>query len=89
LLDEVEELVKSGIKVYSCYEAGACGYRYHRELIKRGADNNLAVVPRRLENHYFNRQKADRLDARALLNNFESYLRRHCNAMIIVALPAT
>jgi hypothetical protein len=39
LLDKVEEWAKAGIKVYSCYEADACGYWYHRELIKRGALN--------------------------------------------------
>jgi hypothetical protein len=44
LLDKVEEWVKAGIKVYSCYEAGACGYWYHRELIKRGAVN-FVVAP--------------------------------------------
>ena len=26
LLNQVEEWVKAGITVYSCYEAGACGY---------------------------------------------------------------
>ena len=34
LLDKVEEWVKAGSKVYSCYEAGPCGYWYHRELTK-------------------------------------------------------
>jgi hypothetical protein len=38
LLNQVEEWVKAGIKVYSCYEAGACGYWYHRE----GSGANLA-----------------------------------------------
>jgi transposase len=87
LLDQVEEWVKAGIKVYSCYEAGACGYWYHRELIKRGAVN-FVVVPRRLENQYSKRQKTDRLDARALLNNLESYLRGNRHAMSIVAVPS-
>src|SRR5689334_14464905 len=41
LLNQVEEWVRAGIKVYSCYEAGACGYWYHRELIKCGAVNQL------------------------------------------------
>jgi transposase len=86
LLDQVEEWVKSGIKVYSCYEAGVCGYWYHRELIKRGA-LNFVVVPRRLESQYSKRQKTDRLDARSLLNNLESYLRGNRNAMSIVAVP--
>ena len=39
LLDKVEEWVKAGSKVYSCYEAGPCGYWYHRELTKLGAVN--------------------------------------------------
>ena len=31
LLAQVEHWVQAGIKVYSCYEAGACGYWYHRD----------------------------------------------------------
>ena len=31
LLAQVEAWVQAGIKVYSCYEAGACGYWFHRE----------------------------------------------------------
>ena len=87
LLDQVEEWVKLGIKVYSCYEAGACGYWYHRELIKRGVVN-FVVVPRRLENQYAKRQKTDRLDARTLLDNLDSYLRGNRDAMSIVAVPS-
>ena len=87
LLDKVEEWVKAGIKVYSCYEAGACGYWYHRELIKRGAVN-FVVAPRPLENQRSKHQKTDRLDARALLDNLESYLRGNRDAMSIVAVPS-
>lgn len=65
LLDQVEEWNKTGIKIYSCYEAGACGYWYHRELVKRGVVNYV-VAPRPLENHRRKRQKTDRLDARSL-----------------------
>jgi transposase len=87
LLHQVEEWVKSGIKVYSCYEAGACGYWYHRELIKCGA-LNYVVVPRVLEHQRSKHQKTDRLDARALLDNLESYLRGNHHAMSIVAVPS-
>ena len=87
LLSQVEEWVKAGIKVYSCYEAGACGYWYHRALIKCGAVNYV-VVPRPLENQRSKHQKTDRLDARALLDNLESYLRGNRNAMSIVAVPS-
>jgi hypothetical protein len=50
LLDQIKSRVNAGIKVYGCYdcEAGACGYWFHRELIKAGAV--FVVVPRPLEN---------------------------------------
>ena len=60
LLDKVEEWVKAGIKVYSCSEAGACGYWYHRELTKCLAVNYV-VAPRALENQHRKHQKTDRL----------------------------
>jgi transposase len=87
LLDQVETWVKAGIQVYSCYEAGACGYWYHRELVQRGAVN-FVVAPRPLANQRAKRQKTDRLDARALLDNLESYLRGNRAAMGIVAVPS-
>src|SRR6201987_1922189 len=87
LLDKVEEWVKAGSKVYSCYEAGPCGYWYHRELTERGAVNYV-VAPIPLQNQRSKRQKTDRLDARALLDNLESYLRSNRNAMSIVAAPS-
>jgi transposase len=87
LLHEVQGWVKEGIKVYSCYEAGACGYWYHRELIQCGAINYV-VAPRVLENQRAKQQKTDRLDARALLDNLESYLRGNRDAMSIVAVPS-
>jgi hypothetical protein len=85
LLDQVEAWVKAGIQVYSCYEAGACGYWYHRELVKRGAVN-FVVAPRPLPNQRTRHQKTDRLDARALLDSLESYLRGNREAMSIVAV---
>jgi transposase len=87
LLDQVKDWVKDGIKVYSCCEAGACGYWYHRELIKAGAVN-FVVVPRVLENQRSKHQKTDRLDARALLDRLESYLKGNRHAMSIVAVPS-
>jgi hypothetical protein len=85
LLDQVEAWVKAGIKVYSCYEAGACGYWFHRELVKRGAVN-FVVAPRPLEFQCRRHQKTDRLDARGLLDHLESYLRGNHQAMSVVAV---
>jgi hypothetical protein len=85
LLAQVEAWVKAGIKVYSCYEAGACGYWYHRELVKCGAVN-FVVAPRPLEDHRRRHQKTDRLDARALLDQLDSYLRGNRQAMSLVAV---
>jgi transposase len=87
LLDQIKGWVKAGIKVYSCYEAGVCGYWYHRELIKAGA-MNFVVVPRLLENQRTKHQKTDRLDARALLDRLESYLNGNRYAMSIVTVPS-
>jgi transposase len=87
LLDQVEAWVKAGIKVYSCYEAGACGYWFHRELVKRGAVN-FVVAPRPLEFQRRRHQKTDRLDARGLLDHLESYLRGNREAMSVVAVPS-
>ena len=71
-LGQIESWVQAGIKVYSCYEAGACGYWYHRELLKCGAVN-FVVAPQPLETRRKG-QKTDRLDARALLRLLASYL---------------
>jgi transposase len=87
LLRQVEEWVNAGIKVYSCDEAGACGYWYHRELTKVGAVN-FVVVPRQLENQYTKHQKTDRLDARTLLDRLEKYLAGNLYALSLVAVPS-
>ena len=60
---------------------------YHRELTKRGAVNYV-VAPQLLENQRTKRQKTDRLDARSLLGNLESYLRGNRDAMSIIAVPS-
>ncbi len=45
-------------------------------------------APRLLENQRTKRQKTDRLDARSLLGNLESYLRGNRDAMSIIAVPS-
>ncbi|MBW0000570.1 MAG: hypothetical protein JO015_15845 [Verrucomicrobia bacterium] len=71
LLAQAEAWVKAGIQVYSCYEAGACGYWFHRELVRRGVINFVAV-PRALAPARTKDQKSDRLDAPALQAQLDS-----------------
>ena len=46
------------------------------------------VPPRPLENQRSKQQKTDRLDARALLDNLERYLRGNRDAMSVIAVPS-
>jgi transposase len=85
LLAQVESWVKAGIRVYSCYEAGACGYWYHRELVQCGAIN-WVVAPQPLEQGRRG-QKTDRLDAGALLRHLEGYLGGNRHALSVVPVP--
>ena len=87
LLAQAEAWVKAGIKIYSCYEAGACGYWFHRELVKRGAIN-FVVAPGPLAPYRTKGQKSDRLDAPALVAQLDSYLRGNRHALSIVAVPS-
>lgn len=84
-LDQIKSWVEAGIRVYSCYEAGACGYWYHRQVVQRGAVN-FVVAPQPLESRRKG-QKTDRLDARALLRHLGSYLGGDHDAMSVVAVP--
>ena len=86
-LSQVEAWVQAGIQVYSCYEAGACGYGFHRQLVQAGAVN-FVVAPRPLGPARAKGQKTDRLDARALLDQLDSYLRGNRQALSVVAVPS-
>ena len=77
-------LVTAGIKVVSCYEAGPCGYGLHRGLHAAGA-TNYVVVPEALGGA--RRQKTDRLDATALTERLDRYVRGHTRAFSVVTVP--
>jgi transposase len=84
-LDWIERLTSESHTIISCYEAGACGYWLHRELTRRGV-TNFVIAPQRLDASA-RRQKTDRLDARALVDRLERYLRGNRHACSIVAVP--
>lgn len=74
-----------GARVVSCYEAGPIGYVLHRRLVAGGVEN-LVVTPQRLDTDGRG-QKTDRLDARALVERLDRYVRGNCHAISIVRVP--
>ena len=69
-------------KVYSCYEAGPCGYWLHRALVALGVDNYM-VAPVMLNA----RRKTDGRDARALSEQLDRYVQGHKQAFSVVKVP--
>jgi transposase len=84
LLRLVRGLIAAGRKVYCCYEAGPCGYALHRDLLVAGA-TNYVVVPEALSDG--RRQKTDQLDATALTDRLDRYVRGNTKAFTVVTVP--
>jgi transposase len=80
----VTALVKAGRKVHLCQEAGPCGYGLHRRLLAAGAAS-LVVVPTALADG--RQQKTDGLDATALADKLDRYLRGNTKAFTVVTVP--
>jgi transposase len=81
----VQAAVASGARVYSCYEAGPCGYGLHRALTALGA-TNYVVAPQRWDERG-RRVKTDQRDARELCNQLERYVRGNTDAFAVVRVP--
>lgn len=77
-------LVKAGLKVYTCQEAGPCGYGLHRQLEAAGA-HSYVVVPKTLADG--RQQKTDGLDAMALADALDRYQRGNTKAFSAVRVP--
>jgi len=84
-LSWAQEQVASGAKVYSCYEAGPCGYGLHRQLEAMGV-KNLVVAPQRWDERG-KRVKTDRRDARELVDRLDRYLRGNTKVFSVVRVP--
>lgn len=81
----VRRLVESGLRVYCCYEAGPCGYVLHRRLTAVGA-TNYVVAPQVLTDA--RKQKTDGLDATALADQLDRYVRGNAKAFTVVRVPS-
>lgn len=84
LLVWVRKMIDAGAVVHSCYEAGVMGYTLHRELTALGA-TNIVVAPKKLAGP--KRQKTDALDARALVDALDRWLRGNRDAFSVVRVP--
>ena len=80
-----EGLVKAGIKVFSCYETGPCGYGLHRTLLAVGVVNYVVVAESLATAR---NQKTDGLDAKALVDRLDRYGRGHKKAFQPITVPS-
>ena len=85
LLTMVRSLVKAGVKVFACYEAGPCGYWLYRSLRAAGAEAYV-IAPQALGGA--RKQKTDQLDAQALCDALDRYLRGNRKAFTVVTVPS-
>ena len=81
----IEAQGKVARQVYSCYEAGPCGYGLHRTLTALGVINYV-VAPQRWDERG-RRVKTDKRDARELCNRLERYVRGNTDAFAVVRVP--
>ena len=84
LLVLVRGLVAAGRKVYCCYETGPCGYGLHRALLATGAISYVVVAEALGDGR---RQKTDNLDATALTDRLDRYVRGNTKAFTVVTVP--
>jgi transposase len=80
----VRALVAAGRKVYVCQEAGPCGYGLHRQLVQAGATSYVVVATALADGR---KQKTDGLDATALTDKLDRYLRGNTKAFTVVNVP--
>jgi transposase len=84
-IEWIEAQVKAGAVVYSCYEAGPCGYGLHRQLTALGV-TNYVMVPQKWDEQN-KRVKTDARDALELCNRLDRYVRGNTTAFTVVRVP--
>lgn len=84
LLLLVRRLVAAGRKVHVCYETGPCGYGLYYELQAAGAQAYVIVAEVLGDGR---KQKTDKLDAVALCDKLDRYVRGNTKAMTPVRVP--
>jgi transposase len=84
-LDWIQEQVKKGFKIISCYEAGPTGYWLHRKLTEYGV-TNYVVCPTRLDSRAKG-VNTDKTDAIELLVRLDRYVAGNKKAFSVVSVP--
>ena len=77
-------LVKAGLKVHVCQETGPCGFGLHRRLNAVGAQSVVVVATALADGR---QQKTDGLDATALCDKLDRYLRGNTKAFTTITVP--
>ena len=81
----VEEQIKKGYQVISCYEAGPTGFWLHRKLERLGV-TNYVVCPTRLDSRGKG-VNTDKTDATELLVRLDRYVAGNQKAFSVVRVP--
>lgn len=81
----VRALIAAGRQVYVCQECGPCGYGLHRQLVSAGATSYVMVAEVLAGGR---RQKTDGLDATALADKLDRYLRGNRKAFTAISVPS-
>jgi len=84
-LEWVEQEVKKGFAVFSCYEAGPTGYWLHRQLEALGV-KNIVVCPTRLDSRGKG-VNTDKTDATELVVRLDRYVAGNKRAFSVVPVP--
>ena len=79
-------LVAAGRKVYTCYETGPCGYSLHRALLAVGVTSYVVVAEALGDGR---RQKTDGIDATALTDRLDRYVRGNTAAFTLIKVPTS
>jgi transposase len=84
LVGVADALVKAGRKVHVCQETGPCGFGLHRRLLEVGAESLVVVATALADGR---QQKTDGLDAGALTDKLDRYLRGNTKAFSVIRVP--
>jgi transposase len=76
---------KAARRLYSCYEAGPCGFGLHRKLAAWGVQN-VVIRPMKLDELGRN-VNTDKTDAAALVQRLDRYVRGNKKAFSVVTVP--